>query len=182
MLVTAPTVCNVKISFAAPSITVSDLAFLKQTAHKVTQFYYVVKKQFTFTVYFRSKIINVTGIRCFDQVLSSIHTFKELITNQSLVCENIKIDNSTAFGRYLRIVDFHKLQKCLPPGYNIKIPPIFPGAFIELRNKKKILFFKSGKYISVGCKSRAELKSSFEELKAVCINYNRHEQSLCTSR
>lgn len=182
MFITTPTICNVKISFAAPKLTNENLYLLREMSTRLTQSYYVIKTQYTFTIYFNCKIINITGIQHFDLVLDAIRAFKDLIKNQSVECENIKIDNSTAFGRYFGSVDFFKIQNCLPIGYNIKFTPLFPGAFVELRNKKKILIFKSGKYISVGCKSRASLKSTFEELKALYINYNQHESFMRASR
>ena len=173
MFVTTPTVCNVKISFAVPQLSEAHLELLRDMASKLSQHYYVVRAKYTFTIYRKSKIVNVTGIDSFVNVMDSIHCFRALLDDCSNEFVNVKIDNITAIGRYTRVIDFLKIQKCIPPGYTIKIPSIFPGAFIKLPNEKKILLFRSGKYISVGCKSRTELVTSFKYFKAVLENYNK---------
>lgn len=172
MVVTTPTVCNVKISFAVPQLSEDHLELLRDMASKLTQYYYVVRAKYTYTIYRKSKIVNVTGINTFENILDGVRCFRALLDNCLSEFINVKIDNATAVGKYSRAINFLKIQKCIPSDYTIKIPPTFPGAFLKLPNQKKILLFRSGKYISVGCKSRTEIDSTFKQLKSFLEIYN----------
>jgi len=171
MVVTEPTIRNVKISFAMPQLSVDDLDLLRDMASHLSHYYYIVRGKHTYTIYRKSKIVNITGIDSIENVWDGLCSFRELLGDYKSEFVNVKIDNITAVGRFNKIINILKLQKCLPSGYTIKIPSIFPGVFIRLPNQKRILLFRSGKYISVGCKSRAEILSSFDQFKVVLENY-----------
>jgi len=156
-----PRVCNVKISFHLDPHFNTHL--LKESAHKVTNYYIIVKDIYTYTIYYKSNIANITGIPNFERVDDALSSFLKL-TNFS--CRGqVRIDNSTVTGRLEEKISFPALFSFISKeniNYN---PSLFPGAFLKLPNGRKVILFKSGKYNLVGCKNQVEIEQSFLELK-----------------
>jgi len=190
MLVIVPTVCNVKISFRT-KLSSNITTWLIGISTKWTDSYIIIKyENFTYTIHnnrYNEDVINVTGISKFEDILAAIRSFQNLIRKGAEIaptllpdekCYQVKIDNSTAFGRYLEVLDFTQLPKCISDKQSFKFnPTLFPGCFIKLSNGKNVLVFRSGKYNIVGCKSRKELREVFLELKQIFLKYNEHMQA-----
>ena len=182
MFVVSPIVCNVKISFIVKTHSLIRRMEMLKYVTKKTQTYYIIKNIYTYTIYRnafeykKSFIVNITGIKDFSEILRAVRHFQSFAPVE---CECVKIDNSTAFGRYLGSIDFALIKLCLDNSQEFKYNcHLFPGCFVRLRNRKNIIIFKSGKYNIIGCKSREEIKLCFKEIVNIFKKYN----DLLTSR
>lgn len=158
-----PKTQNVKISFHQ---NVSEfISCLSQLATKVTSSYFILKSKYTYTIYHKSNIINITGIPGFDAIELAI---KHLTTITGIPYDStrlVKVDNTTASGQFLHKLDLASLYKC---GHKVRYnPSLFPGAFLTLPNGITTILFKSGRYIIVGCKSSEHIQTSFDALSAI---------------
>jgi TATA-box binding protein (TBP) (component of TFIID and TFIIIB) len=151
-----PKISNVKISFRYPATGYAH--DLKEVAYRVTSSYILVKKQYTYTIYHKSNLVNVTGIPSFNDISLALKVFHGLTTDQSSPIISVKVDNTTASGQFPRKIKIQTLQV----RYN---PSLFPGASLRLTNKTTALLFRSGKYVIVGGKSEAQIQQSFDLLQ-----------------
>lgn len=166
-----PCICNVKISFKSNVAEYAQELF--DRAVKVTNYYIILKKRYTFTVYYKTNVVNITGITSFDKILKAVKKFRSF-SNLIKVIEkaSIKIDNSTAYGTVLGKINILKLKSSDKIKKRIQYNPLlFPGAFITLKSKK-VIIFKSGKYIILGCRNILEINKVFKRLKKIILNHN----------
>jgi TATA-box binding protein (TBP) (component of TFIID and TFIIIB) len=166
-----PVTRNVKVSF---SLILQDyIPQLKKQAIKITSSYIILKRRYTFTVYFKSNLVNITGIPSFEHIFPAVSYFCRLAPINFQGKTRIAIDNSTSNGHFPFKIDFKLLSKCLANQTSIRYnPSLFPGAFLALPNGKKTILFKSGKYIIVGCKSKKQIFNSFDLLRTLLFNHN----------
>lgn len=161
-----PITRNVKISF--PYSVSECISKLSENAHKITNSYIILKSIYTFTIYYKSNLVNITGIPNFQAIPLALQQFHMLAaTFLDFEC-SVAIDNSTANGQFNNKINFNVLNKHYPIRYN---PSLFPGAFLILPNKKRIILFKSGKYVIVGCKSQDQINDSFIQLQRIIVNH-----------
>lgn len=161
-----PRVSNVKISFRLK--TTVDVPLHRFRNARVTDNYLIVKGQFTYTVYHSAKVGNITGIPTFSKIRKALRGFCRIFDFKRSNLFHIRVDNTTASGQYLKKINFWKLSKCLGKNWILRHnPSLFPGAFFNLRTGKKVIIFKSGNYIILGCKSKLMLKESFRALEEV---------------
>lgn len=174
--ISRPVIANIKLSFRLISGEILSYLFIQ--ANKVTSTYLIYKDpiyNFTLTIYYQSKknkIINITGIRDLD-ILPCIFKYIRRFFNHPSIFGPFKVDNITASGRCSNLINFSLLSQCanLKGGFKFN-SSLFPGGFIKLNNGKRIIIFKSGKYISVGCKSQSEINDSYSLLKEIIDLYN----------
>lgn len=159
-----PVTRNVKISFRL--ILKEYIPRLKKQAYKITSSYILLRHKYLFTVYFKSNLINITGIPSFMQINEAVKRFCKLALISFPIKISISIDNTTSNGQFPYKIDFKVLCKCLlNSNYSLRYnPSLFPGAFLALPNQKKAILFKSGKYIIIGCKTKKQIIDSFNFL------------------
>lgn len=162
MTLIEPQVKNVKVSFHQ---NVSEcLLHLIKHAYKYTNSYLIVKDKYTFTIYHKSNIVNITGIPTFEEISTAVEQFAILSTLPYDPTLIIKIDNTTVSGKFPFKINFSLLSQC---GCVVRYTPLFPGAFVTLPNNIKTILFKSGKYVIVGCKSKEHVHASFRSLSEI---------------
>ena len=166
-----PVIRNVKISF---HLALKEyISQLKKRACKITSSYIILRHRYTFTIYFKSNLVNITGIPSFEHINTAVKSFCKLAVISYPFKIHIKIDNTTSNGQFVHKIDFKVLSKCLDRQYSIRYnPSLFPGAFLALPNHKKTILFKSGKYIIVGCKSQKQIFDSFQLLQDILLKHN----------
>jgi TATA-box binding protein (TBP) (component of TFIID and TFIIIB) len=160
--VTRPKVSNVKISFKVGIGVCTSL--LDHPSAKITSYYVIVREVYVFTFYFKSGVINITKIATFNDIPNAVKKFMELISSNISV--QVRVDNSTATGSCQTRIDFNRFKNvldydCLLRYNNL----VFPGAFFKTPNNKRIILFKSGKYVCLGCRSESEVEETYGHLK-----------------
>jgi TATA-box binding protein (TBP) (component of TFIID and TFIIIB) len=160
MEVLKPKVNNVKVSF---HLDVSEhTSLLEKIAYKITNSYILIKNIYTFNIFKKSNIVNITGIPSFEHISTAIAKFQSLLSIPPIYTE-INVDNTTANGQFPQRLPFQALTNISDCSVRYN-PSLFPGAFLTLQNKRKVILFKSGKYIIIGCKSQEEINESFSLL------------------
>ncbi len=157
-----PQTKNVKISFHQN--VANCLLHLREQAHKFTNSYLILKCRYTFTIYHKSNVINITGIPNFSEITTAVKHFATLSQIPYDPSILIKVDNTTASGKFSHRINFSSLSNC---GCVVRYNPLFPGAFLTLPNNIKTIIFKSGKYVIIGCKSEEHIFASFSALSVI---------------
>lgn len=128
-----------------------------------TSFYVFRKNRIVFCIYYKGHV-NITGLRTSNEINNCI-LFLQAIPGVKKI-ESVKIDNITcsgclhnsvykwnqSFSVYLQKLSktrtFNKIQYC---------PQTFPGAFLKTFKGGTIVFFATGKFNVVGCKSYKDI-------------------------
>jgi TATA-box binding protein (TBP) (component of TFIID and TFIIIB) len=106
---------------------------------------------------FRERVnwVNATGVRGFLSIGECLEEFSLLFSIRRGQIRNLKVDNITAYGRFLGAnFDFPRLLNRPPDGvksvfYN---PQSFPGAVLKFECGGCLLLFPSRRYSVVGAK------------------------------
>ena len=167
---------NIKISLLLEPTNfiqknIQIFAFNKNVTKKKHSFF-VVRNEFVYTIFY-SGYINITGLKCNEDIKTSIMNILKLLKISSENIYKIKIDNIVASNLFNEKIEIRKYILFLrEKKYKIRYNPHrFPGATLKLI-KGSILFFVSGKFILLGFKNITDLHcenkkfiSLFEEYK-----------------
>lgn len=155
-------ISNIKVSIKTKVHKPSLLNFKSQNVQKckdVGSFFVYRQKGFVFSIYYTGHV-NVTGIRCMSKLEDGISILKSIPGIQSI--KNIILDNITCTGllpnsMYSCQNGFTEYLNALSALDNFDIiqysPQTFPGAFLKKTGLGTIVFFSTGKFNLVGCKS-----------------------------
>ena len=161
-------ICAVKASAKIPD---TDLAcvqrFCKQNGIRYKIFnrsHLVVYDRYTFCIFkkspnsFNDQHVNITKLQNTNNIISAVEDLAWLIDTEpkNIFCS---VDNITATGNLEKNID---LEEFLHVNSDLKDfisyqPERFPGLFIRSRNGK-IIVFKSGKMVFVGCKKAHQIE------------------------
>lgn len=139
-------------------------------------FFVFREEPFVFCIYYRGHI-NITGIRSSENITVSLR--KLMAVKGVLKVYSVKVDNitctsklssrayqwTTSFTSYLTKLD--NLQIFDSVQYS---PQVFPGAFLKRANYGTVVFFATGKFNIVGCKSKDELLLTIEQFISAINN------------
>lgn len=159
-------ISNLKVSVKVSTCPNKLIEFKNNKANvcKDSGSFFVYRKlQFVFCIYY-SGHINVTGIQTVQQIGACINIIATLPGIKQF--NKITIDNITStaklhssiykwnrsFTTYLQDVANHNIFSKIQ--YS---PQTFPGAFLKTKSEGTIVFFASGKFNVVGCKSAHSL-------------------------
>lgn len=171
MEVLKPRVNNVKVSFR---LDVSEhVPLLKKLAYKITKSYVILRRVYTFSIFKKANIVNITGIPSFEEVPAAVERFATIISLPSAAFR-VVVDSSTASGQFPQKLQFHLLSEVSDCAIRYN-PSRFPGACLTLPNNKKVNLFKSGKYSILGCKSPEEIDETFRFLEAAIVKSHNGE-------
>ena len=177
-----PKVSNVNISFRLSDFNI-NVFFSKclpfQSHNNIHVFRDPEIKKRVYTV-FHSGHINITGIKIFSEIESSIDRFN-LLFKQTVKKEDVQVNNSTASGNIFadkrKILNFQSVKKYIEKNkgglnditFNFR-PHYFPGAILRRKNKSTIILFSNGKYNIIGSKDRLAVREAHRTLCAITRN------------
>ena len=129
-----------------------------------TSFYVFRKGTIVFCVYYKGHV-NITGIRTLQQIQNCVD-FLSVVPGVKTI-QSVQVDNITCSAKlhehiYTWNQSFRKYLQRLATNKNfLKIrycPQTFPGAFLKLTKQGTIVFFATGKFNIVGCKSFTDIQ------------------------
>ena len=156
---------NVKFHFKS---NIRDLSYKTKNYIKSTHKNFIVLRidEKVFTI-FNSGHINVTGVKCFNDVYNTVRMF----CNHFLECDyeyckkSITVDNSTCSAyidvkKKLYLPDLIKVTK-----RTVSLrPDFFPGAVLREKNQPTVVVFSTGKFIIIGGKSYSEVNELYQQI------------------
>lgn len=160
-------VANVKVSLKTSQISLDNVAHIAKENNlyfKCYKNFVVFKNKFTYVIFKTNKSfqnhINITKIRDLFFITEAVDLFKSIFT-----CEvkKITVDNIIATTEINNFIDlsilqdqikFHFIHLDFKVKYNSEV---FPGLFIKTLFGT-IIFFKSGKIVLVGSKSKGDIE------------------------
>ena len=162
-------ISNIKASFKLKSTVLALQHFCQKVKPKKKNgsFFVHRHKTFVYCIYYKGHV-NVTGIKRKHDLIIALSYLKQiphvchvkLLSIDNITC-SAKLNSgiytwSEKFSSYLK-----RLNKLCNGLYTIQYSPqIFPGAFLKTKLLGTIVFFATGKFNIVGCKSFASVFKS----------------------
>ena len=167
---------NVKIHFKLGYELIFSPEMMK-TITKHSNFVVLRLSHYVYIIFPKNGHINVSGIKTFHDINSALSVFNSHF-HTTVQASNIKIDNTTAHGRFnVDKVQLTKLASCNPhEHFNISIRPYyFPSALLRPKVLQSstssqtvttCLLFSNGKFNIIGGKS---IKTIEHTLYQLCV-------------
>ncbi len=167
---------NVKFHFAVNHpLSIPDHLLNRESTKKHVNFFVIWLKTFVYIIFPSAGHVNVSGVPSFESISIALKEFNAQF-GYAIQRSDIKIDNTTASGRFARF-DFPKLLKhCSKnhPDYRISVrTDFFPSIILRpssLSRRQNLsgsvglstcIIFSNGKYIIVGAKSIDSIRHTF---------------------
>lgn len=159
-------ISNLKVSIkvqVVPDLLIQFKNEHQQECKDSGSFFVYRQKSFVYCIYYNGHV-NLTGVHCVTHIRSAVHILGQVPGIQAVI--GLTVDNITctaklhpsiyewkkSFAEYLqdiaRFECFTKIQ------YS---PQTFPGAFLKTQAQGTIIFFATGKFNIVGCKTSHDL-------------------------
>lgn len=158
---------NIKLGFRIQSKVTKDSIFKKLDCPSLKTFhnFFVLRKQFVYTIFWAGSYINVTKIPDYKDIEKAVDYISNIL---DIVPIDIKIHNICSSGSLEKNLQLRTLSQSLKSEYRTSFNThFFPALFLRRKFEPTIVLFQNGKYSIIGAKSEEQSRNSLIFLKNV---------------